>query len=106
MPERYPAPWGVKAALKGLISVYSRLISPLMGPKCRFHPTCSAYARQALDRHGVMAGLWLTARRILACHPWTRRPGIDPVPDQFEWRPFFGYKRRSLKNPDSNNEIQ
>lgn len=106
MPERHAALRGVTAALRGLIHVYSRLISPLMGPKCRFYPTCSAYARQALDRHGPLVGLWLTVRRLLSCHPWTRRPGIDPVPDQFEWWPFFGYKRRSPKNPDTNNEIQ
>ena len=110
MPERHAALRGVNAALRGLISVYARLISPLMGPKCRFHPTCSAYAVQALERHGPLAGLWLVSRRILACHPWSRRPGIDPVPDQFEWRAFLSYKRRSPRNSDihsdTNNEIQ
>lgn len=95
----------VLALLQGLIKGYTWLISPLSGPKCRFYPTCSAYAMQALQRHGPWAGLWLAVGRLAACHPWSRRSGIDPVPDQFEWRAQFGYKRRiSRSNPDRNNE--
>lgn len=89
---------GVTYALKGLIKTYTWLISPLLGPRCRFHPTCSAYALQALDRHGVLPGLWLMARRVGSCHPWSGRQGIDTVPDQFEWCAQFSYKRR---NPDT-----
>ena len=92
------------APFRGLIRLYRFFLSPYMGQQCRFHPTCSAYAEQALEKHGVLAGLWLATRRILRCNPWSRRQGIDPVPDQFEWRPFFRYKRGIPTNPDRNNE--
>lgn len=76
-----------------LIKGYAWLISPLLGPKCRFHPSCSAYGCEAIGRHGVWAGLWLTTRRILSCHPWSGRQGYDPVPGGFEWGAQFRYKR-------------
>jgi putative membrane protein insertion efficiency factor len=60
-----------------------RLISPSMAPKCRYLPTCSEYALVAIDRHGVLYGLWLGGRRILRCHPisWLGGgSGFDPVP--------------------------
>ena len=104
MSQRSRVLRGVNSALKGLIRGYAWLVSPLMGPKCRFHPTCSSYAVEALERHGPLAGLWLTIRRVGSCHPWSRRQGIDPVPDQFEWRAFFRYKRGIPTNPDRNNE--
>ena len=93
MSERNPAHRALAGLLKGVVKAYAGLISPLMGPKCRFYPTCSAYACQAFDRHGALPGLWLTIRRVGTCHPWSGRQGIDPVPDQFEWRAQFGYKR-------------
>ena len=62
-----------------LISIYQRLISPLVGPCCRFHPTCSEYAKEALERHGLMLGMWLTIKRLSKCHPWGGS-GFDPVP--------------------------
>ena len=64
----------------GLIRVYSYLISPLLGPSCRFHPTCSAYAQEALAKHGIFKGLWLTGGRICRCHPYYKGDFIDPVP--------------------------
>lgn len=64
------------AALRG----YRLLISPFLPMSCRFHPTCSAYGIEAVTRHGVAAGLWLTARRIARCHPWNGG-GLDPVPE-------------------------
>jgi putative membrane protein insertion efficiency factor len=70
----------MKALLKAPIHAYRLLISPLIGPHCRYHPTCSAYALEAIDRHGVFKGSWLATRRILSCHPWGRRNRIDPVP--------------------------
>ena len=62
------------------IRFYQIAISPLLGPSCRFTPTCSEYARQALVKHGPVKGLWLAVKRILRCHPWGGS-GYDPVPD-------------------------
>lgn len=62
-----------------LLRGYQYLISPLLGPRCRFHPSCSHYAIEALQQHGLLRGLWLTLRRLLRCHPW-HAGGHDPVP--------------------------
>ncbi len=62
------------------IRFYQLFLSPLLGPSCRFTPTCSEYARQALLKHGPVKGLWLAVRRLLRCHPWGGS-GYDPVPD-------------------------
>ena len=69
----------MKRLLLGLIKAYRYLLSPLLGPSCRFYPTCSAYAAEAIDTHGALRGSWLAVRRILKCHPW-HPGGIDPVP--------------------------
>ena len=69
----------MRVLLIGLIRLYQRLLSPVLGPRCRFHPTCSAYAVQALEHHGVVRGSFLAARRIARCHPF-RPGGYDPVP--------------------------
>ncbi len=61
------------------IWVYRRLISPLTPQTCRYYPSCSAYAEQALRSHGVLRGTWLAVRRLGRCHPWTPG-GIDHVP--------------------------
>jgi len=74
--ERSPLAKSVLAILK----VYQLTLSPLLGPRCRFHPTCSSYAMQAVREHGVRRGLGLTARRLAKCHPW-HPGGIDLVPD-------------------------
>jgi hypothetical protein len=66
--------------LCGLIRVYQWGISPLLPGTCRFHPTCSAYAIEAVSRHGALRGSWLGLRRLLQCHPWGGS-GVDPVPD-------------------------
>lgn len=62
-----------------LVAFYRRWISPLFPPHCRFHPSCSAYALEALERHGRLHGSWLTLRRVLRCHPF-HPGGFDPVP--------------------------
>lgn len=61
------------------IRFYQTAISPLLGPSCRYTPTCSEYARQALIKHGPFKGLWLAVKRILRCRPWGGS-GYDPVP--------------------------
>lgn len=62
-----------------LIKLYQWIVSPILGPKCRFTPTCSHYAVEALKKHGALKGLWLTIKRISRCHPWGGQ-GYDPVP--------------------------
>lgn len=62
-----------------LVRAYRYAFSPLLGPSCRFHPSCSAYAEEALASHGARRGLWLTLKRVGRCHPW-HPGGHDPVP--------------------------
>ena len=62
-----------------LVRGYQLFISPFVPPSCRFHPTCSHYAIEALQKHGAIHGLWLAIRRIARCHPW-HPGGQDPVP--------------------------
>ncbi|MFO7733062.1 MAG: membrane protein insertion efficiency factor YidD [Candidatus Aminicenantes bacterium] len=69
----------VKAAALFLIGIYQAVVSPLLGTRCRFHPTCSAYAREAIERHGLFRGTSLGVRRLFRCHPF-HAGGIDPVP--------------------------
>ncbi|MCC6757231.1 MAG: membrane protein insertion efficiency factor YidD [Arenimonas sp.] len=64
-----------------LIRGYQLMISPMLGSNCRFSPTCSAYAMQAIERFGFFRGGWLTARRIARCHPF-HPGGFDPVPER------------------------
>lgn len=61
------------------IKVYQKLISPILGPTCRYHPTCSHYAVEAIRTWGVFKGTWLAAKRIASCNPWGGS-GYDPVP--------------------------
>ena len=65
--------------LVALLKIYQYAISPLLGSRCRFDPSCSQYAVEALQRHGVFKGSWLAARRVGRCHPW-HPGGYDPVP--------------------------
>jgi putative membrane protein insertion efficiency factor len=62
-----------------LIRGYQRLLSPLLPPSCRFHPSCSQYALEAIHRHGALKGSWLAVRRLARCHPFNAG-GFDPVP--------------------------
>lgn len=67
--------------LMGLVRGYRLLLSPWLGSSCRFEPTCSVYALQALERHGATAGSYLTIHRLVRCGPWCKG-GHDPVPQQ------------------------
>jgi putative membrane protein insertion efficiency factor len=66
--------------LMWIIRAYQLAISPMLGPRCRFYPSCSCYAYTAIERYGVLRGLWLGLRRLLRCHPFTEG-GYDPVPE-------------------------
>ena len=69
----------INATLINLIKIYQKLLSPLLGQNCRFHPTCSEYAVEALTLHGPLRGLLLSVKRIIKCNPWGGS-GIDNVP--------------------------
>jgi len=69
----------MKTILLALIKGYKLLLSPFFGTQCRFYPTCSSYAHEAIETHGAIKGSWLATKRILKCHPW-HPGGVDPVP--------------------------
>ncbi|MFX3633625.1 MAG: membrane protein insertion efficiency factor YidD [Candidatus Pristimantibacillus sp.] len=71
--------WRARRVLQGPIIFYRKVISPHKPPSCRFYPTCSAYAMEALEKHGALQGSWLAAKRIARCHPF-HPGGFDPVP--------------------------
>lgn len=62
-----------------LIKIYQLLLSPMLGQNCRYYPTCSHYAQESLNKHGIIKGSYLATRRLLRCHPW-HDGGFDPVP--------------------------
>jgi len=68
----------LKAFFIKLVKSYQYLISPLMGPSCRFTPTCSEYSIQAIDKYGPIKGTWLSIKRVSRCHPWSKS-GNDPL---------------------------
>lgn len=76
-----------KRFLKGLVRAYQVTLSPFIGHQCRFYPTCSHYALQALDEHGALRGGWLAAKRIARCHPF-HSGGFDPVRPEQATRPL------------------
>lgn len=71
----------MKRFLIAVVKAYRLLLSPWLGNGCRFHPTCSVYSIEALERHGALAGSYLTVTRIGRCHPWCDG-GLDPVPER------------------------
>lgn len=76
------------------IKFYRAAISPLIGPRCRYYPTCSSYTTEAITKHGVLKGLALGILRFCACHPYSKRNFNDPVPEAIAWRDLIGYKSR------------
>jgi hypothetical protein len=79
--RRTAAAWALITLLRG----YQRFVSPLLGPSCRFYPSCSAYALEAVQLHGALRGSWLAARRLSRCHPF-HAGGLDPVPPRRDAR--------------------
>lgn len=69
----------IRTWLKAAVRCYQLTLSPFLGWGCRFHPTCSQYALEAIDRHGALKGTWIAGKRILRCHPF-HPGGFDPVP--------------------------
>ena len=69
----------MKTVLLALVRVYQYLFRPFLGANCRFYPSCSDYAREAIERHGALAGTWLALKRVGRCHPY-HPGGYDPVP--------------------------
>ena len=69
----------MKSALRSLVRLYRYAVSPMLAPACRFVPSCSVYAEQAIEAHGALRGGWLSARRLCRCGPW-HSGGFDPVP--------------------------
>ena len=70
----------MKKVLLAMIRFYRRHISPVTPPSCRFHPTCSAYAYEAIEKYGVIKGGWLAFKRLLRCNPFYKGDHYDPVP--------------------------
>jgi uncharacterized protein len=81
----------VSRLILSLLALYKRFVSPLLGQRCRFHPSCSDYARVAVARFGSLRGSWLAMNRLLRCQPMCEG-GCDPVPAEFSWRPFLREK--------------
>ena len=73
----------ISKVLLAPILFYRWFIRPVLGNHCRFYPSCSQYALEAIDKHGSAKGSWLALRRILRCHPW-HAGGVDPVPDDHQ----------------------
>lgn len=94
----------IKRLLLGLIRGYQRFVSPFTPPRCRFYPTCSHYAVEALEKHGALKGSWLAGKRVLKCHP-LHPGGIDLVP---EARPYNHDQAAGdeTESPDGNASTQ
>ena len=76
-PKPYQAAWWAQRAIR----LYQRVFSPILGQNCRYLPTCSQFAHEAIGRYGVVRGGWMAMRRIGRCHPW-HEGGYDPVPEK------------------------
>lgn len=94
-----PIVWLLRALIKG----YQWFVSPILPGSCRYYPSCSSYALEALDKHGPLKGGWMGAKRIFRCHPWNDG-GYDPVPDATGERPHHHHlgAHGSCGHPDHN----
>ena len=105
-PHAAPRSWPARAlqrVLMALVRFYRLFFKAWVGSACRFEPSCSAYALQALERHGPGAGSWLTASRLLRCHPYCAG-GCDPVPHNFKYPAAGLFSRLGLSSPDDRAE--
>lgn len=94
----------IKRLLLVPIRLYRAVLSPVLGPRCRFYPTCSAYMAEALERHGPVAGLLLGVARLLRCNPWFGHGGADPVPERFTWAALIRYTGGAVPNEEKQKE--
>jgi hypothetical protein len=85
LEEDHAAMVDMRQLLMWIIRAYQLVVSPMLGPRCRFYPSCSCYAHTAIERHGVLRGVWLGLSRILRCHPFAQG-GYDPVPEKEQLR--------------------
>lgn len=88
----------MKTIILLLVKFYRRVLSPLKAPCCKYYPTCSAYALEAVQRHGAVKGLALTAWRLLRCNPWSLG-GVDPVPEKFGFYTLSGRYGKGRNTP-------
>lgn len=86
------------------IRAYQYILSPFIGNQCRYHPTCSHYAHEAYEKHGFWKGTVLTVWRVCACHPYSKRPWMDPVPERFALSQLVMYKNNASEKQTNNNE--
>ncbi len=86
----------MKYILLQIIRFYRLALSPMLGPRCRFYPSCSQYAAEAIEFHGVIRGLQLSGTRICKCHPF-HPGGYDPVPDSLEHHGSIGLDKGALE---------
>ncbi len=88
----------MKTLLLALLRAYQYLLSPWVGGSCRYWPTCSEYAREAIERHGAARGAYMAAARLARCHPYGAG-GVDPVPSAFRWRCWCADAPRPDESP-------
>jgi uncharacterized protein len=105
-----PSPSLPALGLLGLIQLYKWTLSPLVGRGCRYQPTCSSYAADAIRRHGAWAGSWMAGARVCRCAPWGGH-GWDPAPETVRknswWRPWrYGDWRGGYREPPANVELE
>lgn len=89
----------MKSILLLLVKLYRRFISPMKRPCCKYYPSCSEYALQAVSKHGTVKGLALTVWRLLRCNPWSLG-GIDPVPERFGFYTLAGRYGKGRNTPE------